>query len=140
MVLLGREPEPEVEAVLLFTNLVIRRKTGRSNLVCNHLRSVTGIPLVVVNWTVVTPILDIVPRAGVGVGIFLIENQCSNHISQLCNIDESFAGVGRARTHFGKQWPLLVIDELWNIALDDFRHSRAFIQKVVPPAASAMNR
>ncbi|GJW32820.1 hypothetical protein Tco_0052852 [Tanacetum coccineum] len=30
MVLLGREPEPEVEAVLLFTNLVIRHNTGGS--------------------------------------------------------------------------------------------------------------
>ncbi|GJR95132.1 hypothetical protein Tco_0267306 [Tanacetum coccineum] len=40
------EIDPPILVVLMVLH---RRKTGRSNLVCEHLRSVTGIPLVVVN-------------------------------------------------------------------------------------------
>ncbi|GJS74463.1 hypothetical protein Tco_0707304 [Tanacetum coccineum] len=52
-----------------------RRKSGRSNLVCNHLRSVIGIPLVVVNCGGCERILGYCP---IDVGHWWLDNSATS--------------------------------------------------------------
>ncbi|GJV69728.1 hypothetical protein Tco_1485237 [Tanacetum coccineum] len=132
MVLLGREPE--VEAVLLFTNLVIRhtgagetgelgslepwkksgRKIGRSILVSPTIEVVTGIPgsewldnFGKIDHPEVTQLVGMLLReSGSWSLVFLIGNHCSNHFFQPQQHRMNTAGV-EARITLDNKWPLL---------------------------------
>ncbi|GKF83686.1 hypothetical protein Tco_0248584, partial [Tanacetum coccineum] len=119
------EIDPPILVVLMVLH---RRKTGRSNLVCDNLRSVTGIPLieisrsgfrnvslniVMINIAIdggtilvrmttpasYTTLLDRFYRRGSLGLILLIKEQCFDHIFEFGDIGRD-SGGGSARTHF----------------------------------------
>ncbi|GJR64590.1 hypothetical protein Tco_0010655 [Tanacetum coccineum] len=123
------------------------RKTGWSDLVCHRWRTVTGISLVEIccgslrdvfldivtinvaigGWTILvrmttpasyTTLLDCFYRSGSWSLVFLIENQCSNHIFRQQTSDEQL--VVEDSYSLLKQSLASVIDELWTCLIDDY--------------------